>query len=120
MTITALSAEPGSEAGALVQIEALAHPQRLRILASLSETGPDYVSALARRLGISRPLLHLHLRKLETARLVSSRLEISDEGKALRIYTACRFRLVLDPAAVVLMASSLPADGPTEEGGKST
>jgi predicted ArsR family transcriptional regulator len=39
----------------------------LRIVAALTKDGRNYVSQLARELGISRPLLHLHLQKLEEA-----------------------------------------------------
>lgn len=39
-------------------------PHRLRIVASLAG-GTTYVSQLARDLGISRPLLHMHLQRLE-------------------------------------------------------
>ncbi|WP_433436097.1 ArsR/SmtB family transcription factor [Nonomuraea sp. CA-141351] len=40
---------------------ALANPLRLRIMAELAN-GRDYVSHLAREIGVSRPLLHMHLR----------------------------------------------------------
>ena len=41
-------------------LAALANPVRLRIVAKLAG-GRDYVSHLARELGVSRPLLHMHL-----------------------------------------------------------
>ena len=51
----------------LAMLAALASPHRLRIVAALQGGGRNYISALARELGISRPLLHLHLAKLEEA-----------------------------------------------------
>ena len=67
----------------LAMIAALANPHRLRIIAALATGGRNYVSQLARELGRSRPLLHLHLQKLESAALVTSHLELSQDGKAL-------------------------------------
>ena len=64
----------------LAVLAALANPHRLRIVAALQTGGRNYVSQLARDIGLSRPLLHLHLQKLEEAGLVTSRLELSDDG----------------------------------------
>lgn len=82
-------------------LEALANPHRLRIIALLQKDGRNYVSQLARDVGISRPLLHLHLAKLEAAGLVTSRHELSSDGKALNYFEVADFRLQLDPAAIV-------------------
>jgi predicted transcriptional regulator len=49
-------------------------------------SGRRYVSALARELGISRPLLYLHLDRLEKAGLVGSSLELGTDGKAMKWY----------------------------------
>lgn len=57
-------------------LAALASPLRLRIVATLAG-GRDYVSHLAREIGISRPLLHMHLQRLEAAGLVVGTLELS-------------------------------------------
>ena len=48
-------------------LAALASPHRLRIIAALKTDGRNYVSQLAREVGIRRPLLPLHLQKLEEA-----------------------------------------------------
>ncbi|NEX95102.1 helix-turn-helix transcriptional regulator [Caulobacter sp. 17J65-9] len=88
-------------------LSALANPHRLRILAALSAGGRDYVSRLAREIGISRPLLHLHLQKLEEAGLVTSRLELSADGKALNYFEVADFALELTPAAIAEAAASL-------------
>ena len=93
--------------GLLAMLAALDNPHRLRIVAALAQGGRNYVSQLARDLGISRPLLHLHLQKLEDAGLVRSRLELSADGKALNFFEVTDFQLTLDPAAIAAAASSL-------------
>ncbi|MDB5756139.1 MAG: transcriptional regulator, partial [Massilia sp.] len=85
----------------------LANPHRLRILASLQSNGRNYVSQLAREIGISRPLLHLHLQKLERAGLVKSELELSPDGKALNFFEVSPFALSLTPAAIAQAALTL-------------
>ena len=45
----------------LATLAALANPHRMRVVAALVGGGRNYVSRLAREIGISRPLLHLHL-----------------------------------------------------------
>lgn len=94
----------------LAVFSALANPHRLRILARLRERGPDYVSQLARDIGLSRPLLILHLRKLEEAGLVSHRLELSADGKALNYFTLREFAFEITPDRVVEAAKTLTPD----------
>lgn len=89
-------------------LAALANPHRLRIVAALSSNGRNYVSQLAREVGISRPLLHLHLQKLEEAGLVTSQLELSDDGKALNYFEVEPFAVELTPAVIAKAAASLP------------
>lgn len=91
----------------LAVLGALANPHRLRILAALHAQGRNYVSQLAREVGISRPLLHLHLQKLEEAGLVSSKLELSPDGKALNYFEVARFAIELSPASIARAAASL-------------
>ncbi len=91
----------------LAVLVALASPQRLRIIAALKAEGRNYVSQLAREVGISRPLLHLHLQKLEEAGLVKSKLELSGDGKALNYFEVADFGFELTPAAIVKAAKSL-------------
>lgn len=91
----------------LETLAALANPHRLRILDALHAEGRIYVSQLARKLGISRPLLHLHLKKLEDAGLVTSRMELSQNGKSLNFYEVAPFNIVLTPSSVALAARSL-------------
>ncbi len=91
----------------LATLAALSNPHRLRILALLHSGGRNYVSQLAREIGISRPLLHLHLQKLEAAGLVTSQLELSQDGKALNYFEVNEFTLALTPAAIAVAAKSL-------------
>jgi len=85
-----------SGAGLLEALSALANPHRLQIITALvNET--NYVSQLAREIGISRPLLIMHLKKLEDAGLVRSRLELSGDGKAMRYYEVMDFNIQLTP-----------------------
>ncbi|KAB8066333.1 ArsR/SmtB family transcription factor [Janthinobacterium violaceinigrum] len=91
----------------LAMLAALDNPHRLRIIAALASGGRNYISQLARDLGISRPLLHLHLQKLEHAGLVTSQLELSHDGKALNYFEASPFELLLTPASIAAAASTL-------------
>jgi DNA-binding transcriptional ArsR family regulator len=93
----------------LAVLAALASPHRLRIIAALRADGRNYVSQLAREVGISRPLLHLHLQKLEDAGLVRSKLELSDDGKALNYFEVTDFGFELSPSAIVKAAKTLTA-----------
>jgi predicted transcriptional regulator len=93
----------------LAMLAALANPQRLRIIAALQSDGRNYVSQLAREVGISRPLLHLHLQRLEEAGLVRSKLELSHDGKALNYFEVTDFGFELTPSAIVEAARSLTA-----------
>jgi predicted transcriptional regulator len=80
-------------------LAALANPHRLQIITALvNET--NYVSQLAREIGISRPLLIMHLKKLEDAGLVRSKLELSGDGKAMRYYEVVNFDIRLTPEII--------------------
>jgi DNA-binding transcriptional ArsR family regulator len=91
----------------LAMLAALSSPHRLRIVAALQAGGRNYVSQMARDLGLSRPLLHLHLQKLQEAGLVTSQLELSPDGKALNYFEVVDFLLELSPAAIARAAASL-------------
>ena len=91
----------------LAMLAALANPHRLRIVAALANGGRNYISRLARDIGISRPLMHLHLQRLEDAGLVTSQLELSADGKALHYFEVTGFALDLTPAAIAAAAQTL-------------
>ena len=76
----------------LATLTAIAHPFRLRIIAELAG-GRVHVSELARRLGMSRPLLYMHLDRLEKAGLVRGSLELSDDGKAMKYFELAPFEV---------------------------
>ncbi|HEV7158225.1 MAG TPA: helix-turn-helix domain-containing protein [Caulobacteraceae bacterium] len=107
MTSRADTATEGDQL--LATLAALANPHRMRILAALALGGRNYVSALARAIGISRPLLHLHLQKLQDAGLVASQLELSKDGKALNYFTVTEFAFHLTPGAIAEAAKTLTA-----------
>lgn len=81
-------------------LSAIASPQRIRILASLAKE-PLHVSELARRVEMSRALLYMHLAKLEEAGFVAGRLELSEDGKALKFFEAVPFSTTVDLATLV-------------------
>ena len=91
----------------LAMLAALANPHRLRVIAALTTRGRIYISQLAREIGISRPLLHLHLQRLEDVGLVTSKLELSADGKALNYFAVTDFALHLTPAAIAAAADTL-------------
>ena len=94
----------------LAVLAALANPHRLRILAALSENR-EYVSELARQIGMSRPLLHMHLQRLERAGLITGTLELSEEGKAMKYYEVTPFAVTLTPAVIAEAVATLSVEG---------
>ena len=87
-------------------LAALASPHRLRIFAAL-HAGRNYVSQLAREVGMSRPLLYMHLQRLEAAGLIAGRLELSQDGKAMKYYETVPFTIALTPESIAELARSL-------------
>lgn len=76
-------------------LDALGNENSLTIMAVLAK-GELYGSELAREVGISRPLLYLHLKKLENASLVESEIRHFEEPPyTKRFYKAKDFELVL-------------------------
>lgn len=102
--------EPFRGGDALLRaLATLANPHRLRIVATLAAER-NYVSRLARDLGISRALLQVHLRKLEAAGLVSASVEVSADGKAMKFYEVAPFALYLTPDTIRTAAQTLSTD----------
>ncbi len=78
-------------------LDALGHPLRLRIVALLTSK-EMYLNEIAISLGVSRALAKVHLKKLERACVVKSRVELVEgEAKALRYYTLQDFKVHLSP-----------------------
>jgi DNA-binding transcriptional ArsR family regulator len=88
-----------TEAELMSVLTAVANPLRLRIVAELSG-GRVHVSELARRLGISRPLLYMHLDRLEKAGLIAGQLELSEDGKAMKYFELSPFEVRLTAKAI--------------------
>lgn len=93
----------------LAVFAALGHPQRLRIIAKLAE-GRIHVSELARQLGLSRPLLYMHLASLEKAGMVAGHLELSSDGKAMKYYELEPFDVQLNLETLLAAAHEDRAD----------
>jgi predicted transcriptional regulator len=91
----------------------LANPHRLRVVAELARER-NYVSRLARDLGISRALLQVHLRKLEAAGLVAAAIEVSEDGKAMKFYEVTPFAVRLTPETIRVAARTLDAAADAE------
>ncbi|MBC9714601.1 winged helix-turn-helix transcriptional regulator [Streptomyces sp. TRM66268-LWL] len=95
-------------------LTALGNPHRMRIVAALGG-GRNYVSALAREIGIGRPLLHMHLQRLEAAGLVTGTLELAANGKAMKYFELTPFAYVLTPETVAGAALTLTTELTKEE-----
>ena len=110
-----MTASPPTGDDLVGMLAALANPIRLRIVAKLAG-GRDYVSHLAREIGVSRPLLHMHLQRLEAAGLIVGHLELSADGKAMKFYQVADFDLHLTASALAEAAQTLtkadPEKGP--------
>ena len=91
-------------------LTAVANPHRMRIVAELRH-GRVHVSELARRLGMSRPLLYMHLDKLEKAGLVAGQLELSDDGKAMKYFELAPFDLHVTAETIITALREGAAEG---------
>jgi predicted transcriptional regulator len=90
----------------LKALAALGNPHRMRIIAALAAER-NYVSRLAREIGMSRPLLHMHLQRLEAAGLVVGSLELSEDGKAMKFFEVTPFLYELTPRTIADAARTL-------------
>jgi predicted transcriptional regulator len=106
-----MTASPPTGDDLVGMLAALANPIRLRIVAKLA-VGRDYVSHLAREIGVSRPLLHMHLQRLEAAGLIVGHLELSPDGKAMKFYQVADFDLHLTASALAQAAQTLTKADP--------
>ncbi len=76
-------------------LDALGNEHSLNIMSVLAD-GECYVSELAKNVGISRPLLYLHLKKLENAGLVEGEIRHFEEPPySKKFYRAKNFELIL-------------------------
>ncbi|MDA1188645.1 MAG: winged helix-turn-helix domain-containing protein [Chloroflexi bacterium] len=93
----------------LATLSALASVHRLRIVALLT-AGRIHVSQLAREMQMSRPLVHMHLQRLEAAGLVKGELELSEDGKAMKYFEVAPFMLSVSPASIVEAIQTLTTE----------
>lgn len=91
-------------------LAALANPHRLRML-GLLQSGRNYVSQIAREVGLSRPLVHMHLQKLEAAGLIKGALEVSEDGRAMKYFDVTPFSIRLTPRSVAEIANTITTEG---------
>ncbi|MEO6941685.1 MAG: winged helix-turn-helix domain-containing protein [Terrimesophilobacter sp.] len=96
------------------RLAAIASPQRMRIIAALVAE-PLHVSALARRVEMSRALLYMHLAKLEETGFVRGHLELGDDGKALKFFEVLPFNLTIDKDTLVTAANAESTTTTTKE-----
>jgi predicted transcriptional regulator len=97
------------------RLTAVSSPQRMRILAMLGEQ-PTHVSELARRVGMSRALLYMHLTKLEEAGFITGHHELTEDGKAMKVFEVVPFVISVDIATITSAVANDPVDAvdPTE------
>jgi predicted transcriptional regulator len=81
------------------KLDALAHPIRLNIIATLAQAQHEmYLNEIANKIGVSRALAKIHLKKLEKAGIVKSHIVTAEgEAKALRYYELLPFDIHVSP-----------------------
>jgi DNA-binding transcriptional ArsR family regulator len=82
-------------------LKALANSLRLRMIANLAQK-PKHAYALAKELGISYPLAHLHLKGLKKMKLIE---EVESEKRAeglptVKTYAPTDFALLITPEKI--------------------
>ena len=87
--------------------DALSHPMRIKIIGILTEKR-RYVSELAKLVNISRPLLYMHLKKLEDSAVVTGSYEISELGKSMKYYEVKDFTVSITPDLMVTLSKTIP------------
>ncbi|KUF12982.1 MULTISPECIES: ArsR/SmtB family transcription factor [Streptomyces] len=97
-------------------LTALGNPHRMRIVAALTARR-NYVSALAREIGMGRPLLHMHLQRLEAVGLVIGSLETAADGRTVKYFHVAPFLYELTPDTVASAVETLTVKrvGPEED-----
>jgi len=96
------------------RLTAIASTQRMRIVAAVAAE-PTHVSELARRLGMSRALLYMHLQRLEEAGFLTGHFELSEDGKALKVFEVVPFSIALDLPTISAAVAATPSPTSTTE-----
>jgi len=89
--------------------DAFSHPMRIKIVGVLSEKR-RYVSELAKIMNMSRPLLYMHLKKLEEADIITGSYEISQTGKSMKYYEIKSFDIHLTPELLSSLATTISVE----------
>ena len=89
--------------------DALSHPMRIKIVGVLSEKR-RYVSELAKIMNMSRPLLYMHLKKLEEADIISGSYEISQTGKSMKFYEIKYFDIHLTAELLTSLSETISVE----------
>ncbi|MCL2361513.1 MAG: winged helix-turn-helix domain-containing protein [Defluviitaleaceae bacterium] len=90
--------------------DALSHPMRIKIIGILHKKR-RYVSELAKLVNMSRPLLYMHLKKLEEADIIDGTYEISESGKTMRFYELKSFDIRLTPEILEELGQGIDVGG---------
>lgn len=98
--LPSLARKSGTMTKTLQQItdigEAISHPVRLKLLYLLSER-ERYVYDLAKDLNLSRQVVQLHLKRLESAGFVESDLRLEDnDNRAKKFFKLKDFEVKID------------------------
>jgi len=91
----------------VARLTAIASAQRYRIIAELAAE-PTHVSELARRVGMSRALLYMHLQRLEEAGFLTGHAELTADGKALKIFEVVPFTITVTADSIRAAVESEP------------
>lgn len=65
---------------------------------------------------MSRPLLYMHLDRLEKAGMVTGQLELSEDGKAMKYFQLAPFELCVTAETIVAALEADEAGGSTQKG----
>lgn len=89
-------------------LDALSHPLRLRIVALLWSRGELYLAEIATLLGVSRALAKIHLKKLESAGIVESRVALVEGRASARRFYRLRWsgEICVSPQRIAQLAES--------------
>ena len=101
-------------------LDALGHPLRLRIVALLWKRGEAYLAEIAEALGVSRALAKVHLKKLESAGVVESRIVVEPGRAVARRFYRLKWRdsILLSPESIASLVSRCRGDRDDGESGE--
>ena len=95
----------------------LGNMTRLRVIAAL-RNGKMFIQELSQSLGISYPLLHLHLKNLESNGIVKSEYSVGTDKATRyvkRYFELEDFKIEISPEAIALIAGNEKEEDNTSE-----